>query len=101
MSIQDIIEGKNDHHKVEALFKAFARALKEMPGIALVRGAGLMLGAKPQAAAPGEIAARCAENGLLILTAKDVLRLLPPLTVTKEEADRGLSILSDALRSFQ
>ncbi len=87
--------------KVREKGEYFARALKKMPGVALVRGAGLMLGAKPEAAAPGAIAARCAENGLLILTAKDVLRLLPPLTVTKEEADRGLSILADALRSFQ
>ena len=75
----------------------FADRLRAMPGISEVRGMGLMLGAKPGAGDPGPIARRCAENGLLILTAKDVLRLLPPLTITKEETDRGLKILEKAL----
>ena len=75
----------------------FAERLRKMPGIASVRGMGLMLGAKPAAGDPGRIAAKCAERGLLILTAKDVLRFLPPLVITKEEADRGLSILEKVL----
>ncbi len=79
----------------------FRKELREMTGIASVRGAGLMLGAKPQCGSPEKIAARCAEKGLLILTAKDVLRLLPPLTVTKEEVMKGLSILRETLTEFQ
>ena len=39
-----------------------------------------------------EVAVRCVENGLLVLTAKKLIRFLPPLTITKEEADRGLAI---------
>jgi acetylornithine/N-succinyldiaminopimelate aminotransferase len=38
------------------------------------------------------------ENGLLILTAKDVLRFLPPLTITREETDRGLAILEKVIQ---
>ena len=75
----------------------FAKRLRAISGITEVRGMGLMLGAKPAAGTPGEIAARCAENGLLVLTAKDVLRFLPPLTITKQEADRGLAILGKVL----
>ena len=78
----------------------FAECLKKMPGISEVRGMGLMIGAKPEKGTPGEIAAKCAENGLLILTAKDMLRLLPPLTITREETDRGLAILEKVLKSF-
>lgn len=77
----------------------FMDRLRAMDAIAEVRGMGLMIGAKPVAGNPGSIALRCAENGLLILTAKDVLRLLPPLTITKEEADRGLAILENVLKS--
>ncbi|XOQ45996.1 MAG: Acetylornithine aminotransferase [Thermocaproicibacter melissae] len=77
----------------------FAERLKKMPGIAEVRGMGLMLGAKPKAGTPGEIARKCVENGLLILTAKEMLRLLPPLTITNEEADRGLAILETVLNT--
>lgn len=74
--------------------------VKAMTGIESVRGMGLMLGAKPAKGSTGEIMAKCAENGLLVLTAKDVLRFLPPLTITKKELDRGLDILEKTLCSF-
>ena len=45
-----------------------------------------------------ELAARLIENGLLVLTAGPGLRFLPPLTITREEMDRGLAILKEALR---
>ena len=44
-----------------------------------------------------ELAALLAENGLLILTAGSRLRLLPPLTITKDEMDKGLAILKQTL----
>jgi acetylornithine/N-succinyldiaminopimelate aminotransferase len=40
------------------------------------------------------------DAGLLVLTAKDVLRFLPPLTITKNELDEGLAILEKVLCSF-
>ena len=46
----------------------------------------------------GEVAAKCAEKGLLVLTAKTKLRFLPPLTISKEEIDRGMEILAEVLR---
>ncbi len=75
----------------------FAERLRAMDGISYVRGMGLMIGAKPKHGNPAEIAVECVKNGLLILTAKDVLRLLPPLTVTKQEAGHGLDILENTL----
>lgn len=62
-----------------------------------VRGAGLMWGIELEdAAAP--VVARALEAGLLILTAGDrVVRLLPPLTITGDELDSGLSILREAI----
>lgn len=86
--------------EVRAKGAYFSEKLKAMPGVSGVRGMGLMLGAKPEKGPAGEIAAKCVENGLLILTAKDVLRLLPPLTITKQETDRGLAILEKTLRAF-
>lgn len=74
--------------------------LQGMAGIAFVRGMGLMLGAKPASGSPAQIAAKCAANGLLVLTAKDVLRFLPPLVITKDEIDRGLQILKQTLSSI-
>ena len=62
-----------------------------------VRGMGLMLGVKLKTKNAKEIAARCLENGLFILTAKDALRLLPPLVITDAEIGRGLDILETVL----
>lgn len=75
-----------------------AEKLACLPGIAGVTGKGLMLGAEldpPLKAA--DIAAACAENGLIVLTAKAKLRFLPPLTIKTNEIDRGLAILAEAL----
>lgn len=71
--------------------------LAEIPGISLVRGMGLMLGAGLEKDNAKEIAAKCVEHGLLILTAKNLLRLLPPLTITYQEMDQGLQILKDVI----
>ena len=40
------------------------------------------------------------ENGLLVLTAKDVLRFLPPLAITYEEIDKGLAILQEPFQTY-
>ena len=67
------------------------------PVVREIRGLGLMLGVSV-AGAPKEIAAKCIENGLLMLTAgSDALRMLPPLTITYEEIDKGLGILKKVL----
>ncbi len=51
------------------------------------------------AGSPKDVLKKAFELGLLVLTAgKDVVRLLPPLTITYEEIDRGLSILAEALK---
>ena len=56
--------------------------LEKMKGVAQVRGMGMMLGVVPEKGTSAALAAACVENGLLILTAKSLLRLLPPLTIT-------------------
>ncbi len=65
--------------------------------VTAVRGRGLMLGFAVNVN-PKDILHVCADNGLLVLTAgKDVVRLLPPLTISYEEIDKGCEILADAL----
>jgi acetylornithine/succinyldiaminopimelate/putrescine aminotransferase len=74
-----------------------AAALGTLPGIVEVRGRGLMLGAElDRPAAP--VVAACLAAGLLVGSAGEtVLRLTPPLTVTAEEIDAGLSLLAQVL----
>lgn len=73
--------------------------LAAMPHIAEVRGMGLMRGAVLDRGTARGVAERCLENGLLVLTAKTLLRFLPPLTITREELDRGLAVLESVLKA--
>ncbi len=62
-----------------------------------IRGRGLMLGFQVNGI-PSTFVKDAAKKGLLILSAgTDVIRLLPPLTITKEEIDQGLEILIEVL----
>ena len=70
----------------------------DLPPLGAVRGLGLMLGIEVKGPRTNkELAVRLAENGLLALTAGDALRLLPPLTISQAELDRGLDILKRTL----
>ena len=62
-----------------------------------VRGLGLMIGIKLKTMDAKDVAKTCISNGLLILTAKTLLRMLPPLTISYEEIDKGIEILKSAL----
>lgn len=71
--------------------------VKTFTDVESVRGRGLMIGIDLKTKKAGEIAKKCCENGLLILTAKSALRMLPPLTISYEEIDKGLLILERVL----
>ena len=71
--------------------------LAEFEEVKSITGLGLMLGIELKTKNASEIAKKCSENGLLILTAKNKLRMLPPLVITKEEIDKGMEILKSFL----
>ena len=70
--------------------------LEKISNVKSVSGKGLMLGVEITANA-AETAAECVKNGLLILTAKTKLRIVPPLNITYDEINRGLEILKGVL----
>ncbi len=61
-------------------------------------GTGLMVGIKLKSKNAADTVAKALEKGLLLLTAKDKVRLLPPLTITYEEIDKGISIMEEILK---
>ncbi|OIQ52911.1 acetylornithine transaminase [Neomoorella thermoacetica] len=70
---------------------------REFPQFIEVRGRGLLLGVEIDGPA-GEVVAACQERGLLINSLHGhVLRFLPPLIVTREDIDRAVTILKEAL----
>jgi acetylornithine/N-succinyldiaminopimelate aminotransferase len=71
--------------------------LAALPGVLESRGRGLLLGAELDRPA-GPVAAAALDAGLLIGTAGEtVLRLTPPLTVSRDEIDLGLALLREVL----
>ena len=71
----------------ERMRAAFAARLGALEGVVEIRGMGLMIGIELDRPC-GELVGRALEAGLLInVTAKRVIRLLPPLVTSDEEAD--------------
>ena len=79
----------------------YIRARIERMGLSSLgetRGLGLMIGVEVKGEESNRVlAARLIQHGLLVLTAGSALRLLPPLTITMAEIDKGLAILENTL----
>lgn len=73
------------------------QSILKMPNVAEVRGQGMMIGIVLKSGTAKAVANKCVEKGLLVLTAKTLVRLLPPLNITAEELKKGLAILETAL----
>ena len=67
-------------------------ALEGAPGVESVAGMGLMLGVKTTRPA-AKVAAECLRAGVLVLTAKDKVRLLPALNIPDQQLQDGVEIL--------
>jgi len=71
-----------------------------LPVVTSVRGLGLMIGIGVNCS-HREAVGKLVESGLLALTAgADTIRLMPPLTITKDEIDAGLNILKQILSTY-
>lgn len=87
----------NKLYEIKAKGEYIKEKLEKFEEVDSVRGLGMMIGAKLKTIPAKEVVIKCIENGLLILTAKDCLRLLPPLVITYDEIDQGLAILERVL----
>ena len=72
--------------------------LLKIKGIKSVRNLGLMVGIELEKGDAHEIAVKCVENGLLIITAKSLLRMLPPLNISYSELEEAVEILDKTLQ---
>ena len=76
-----------------AYFKENASKIRN---VERVDGMGLMLGIKTDKPARA-VAESCLKKGLIVLTAHDKIRLLPPLNIRKNEIDAALKILNEVI----
>ena len=85
--------------EVQRKAKLLREKLAKLDGVAGVSGLGLMVGIALKDKKAIDVANAALEQGLLVLTAKDKVRLLPPLTITDEEIEKGVAILADVCRN--
>ncbi|CAN5625561.1 aminotransferase class III-fold pyridoxal phosphate-dependent enzyme [soil metagenome] len=93
----------------EELTRGLKALMAEDPRIGDVRGPGVMIGVEfvtdrgtrePDGALGDAVIARCADEGLLVLTCgptHNVIRLIPPLDVTRPELEEALGVLQKVL----
>lgn len=94
-----IIDTVNTPEFIEEVNKKgayFKEKIEKIKGVKSVRQQGLMIGIEVEGNA-GDIAKKCTENGLLVITAKTLLRMLPPLNIKYEEIDEALAILKKVM----
>ena len=58
---------------------------------------GMMIGIEVEGKTGADVVKKCIENGVICLPAKTLVRLLPPLNITREEIDLGLERLKSAI----
>lgn len=69
------------------------KRLEACPEVDSVSGLGLMIGITLKNKNAADVVKTALEKGLLILTAKTKVRLLPPLNIDSDELERGMDIL--------
>ncbi|MCI6937479.1 MAG: acetylornithine/succinylornithine family transaminase [Clostridiales bacterium] len=96
-----VVERLTDEFLAEVKQKSdyIFNALKDAPGIESVSGLGLMIGVKTVAPA-GEVVRRCMDKGVLCLTAKDKVRLLPALNIPMEDLNYAVETLKAAVEEL-
>ncbi len=72
--------------------------LKDAKNVESISGIGLMLGIKTTKDAKAVLKG-CLEKGVLVLTAKDRVRLLPALNIKDEDLEKAISILKEVIES--
>ena len=70
---------------------------QHMDGVTDISGRGLMIGFKISGRDSADVVQEALGKGLMMLTAKDRIRLLPPLVITYDEIDAGLKILENCI----
>ena len=86
---EDLLENAREMGKY--IVQKFEELAKRSSLIGVVKGKGLMIGVETEMEDASTVAEECIKEGLLInCTQKNVLRIMPPLTVTKEDVDLAM-----------
>ena len=87
----DVFEGVNKRSEY------IINSLKDCDGVVSISGMGLMLGIETKKDA-NDVIAYCRENGVLVIKAKNKVRLLPALNIPFELLERAVNIIKNAVK---
>lgn len=95
----EVVERMTDKFLAEVKEKGdyIRQRLSAMPHVKSVSGMGMMIGVELDGPKASDVVAAGLKKGVMLLTAKTKVRLLPPLTITYGEIDRGLDALAAVL----
>ena len=97
-SVISRIDDKLLNH-VKECRKIIEEKLLKAEGIKSISGKGLMVGVElDESIKAADVCNKCIENGLIPLTAKTKIRLLPPLNISFDELNKGLDILIKSIK---
>ena len=94
-----ILDRINDKllEEVKAKSEYIFGELENFVGVESVSGMGLMVGIKTSKPA-SEVVGKCMENGVLCLTAKDKVRLLPALNIPMEDLKKAIEVIKSVIK---
>jgi acetylornithine/succinyldiaminopimelate/putrescine aminotransferase len=98
LAVLDVMESEDAPALAARAGARLTVALRAIPGVADVRGAGLMLAAELEGGDAKGVEAACRERGLIVnAVTPTALRLAPSLLVTDDEIDEAVGVLSSVL----
>jgi len=103
-AVVETIESDNLCQRADELGKrmlaGFEAQLGELDGVKLIRGKGLMLGIELSRDCPELVKLALQKHCLINVTAGSVVRLLPPLILSNEQADTIVDVVSSLIKNF-
>lgn len=99
LAVLERISSKGFLNEVTEKSEYLRKKLIEIDEVEALSGIGMMIGITLKTKIAADVAKQALDHGLLVLTAKSKVRLLPPLTISYEAIDNGVEILKDILNS--
>ena len=97
LAVLDRLSSEGFLDDVSRKAEIFRSELEKCSEVESVSGLGMMIGISIKTKKAGDVAKAALDKGLLILTAKEKVRLLPPLTISDDEIKEGLAVLIEIL----
>lgn len=97
LAVLERVSGEGFLENVSSKAEFIKSELEKCGEVESVTGLGMMIGIKLKTKKAQDVVKTALDRGLLLLTAKDKVRLLPPLTIEKDELEDGIVILKKIL----